>query len=370
MAFTDNFTEASDTNLESHTPSGGTAWSLTGTTGAAVVGSVADALKGNTTSASYYVCDDQGSADHYTQAVLSTLTTLFPNNYIACRLVDASNFIGWRLAGTGSSGSRLTKMVSGVATDLITHQGTASHTYKVSCSGATIQLYDNGAQVGTDQTVTDFSTETSQGLRIGSSSTTTWIDDFEAGALGGGGTIITRSLSDNVSVLDSAGEAREKTRLALDSISVSDESFHLINKVRLLIDNLDVLDSLSKSIYSGGSITISRLLSDSINVLDTDQRYLELSRLINEVLSVNDSSSTAKISLRLITDIVDASDELLRKAILTRLISDALTTSDSLSSNIPTIVQAAIAIVLRAIEGQDIEFNCVSGADIYTGYEQ
>lgn len=184
--FLDNFTEASDTNLESHTPSGGTAWTLTGAAGAVLVNAAADLILTRTTTASIYKCDDQGSANQYIQARLKTLSTNFPNSYIACRLTDASNFVGWRCFGTGAAGLRLCETVSGTVTDKYTFQGVDESVYRVEVSGTTAKIFEDGVQKGTDQTVAS-SIETSQGLRIGSVTTTDWIDDFEAGALGGGG---------------------------------------------------------------------------------------------------------------------------------------------------------------------------------------
>lgn len=184
--FLDNFTEASNTNLESHTPSGGTAWTLAGgAAGAAIVQGTNNALRSRSTTASYYTCDDQGSANQYVQARLKSLATGFPDSYVACRLVDASNFVGWRCAGTGSSGLRLCEVITGTVTDKYSFQGVDESVYRVEVDGTTARIYADTVQKGTDQTVAS-STETSQGVRIGSDQTVDWIDDFEAGALGGG----------------------------------------------------------------------------------------------------------------------------------------------------------------------------------------
>jgi len=192
VAFTDTFTVAVNTNLESHTPSGGTAWTLAGgVAGAAIAQGTYNHCRPRTTTLSYYTCDDQGSADHYTQATLDSLTSFVQNAYVAVRLVNSSNFIGWRCYGVGSSGLRLTEVIGGVAADKKTFQGIAGHIYKVEASGSTAKLYDNGVEVTGSAFSIDaaLSGETSQGLVIASEASVGWINVFEAGALGGGGAV-------------------------------------------------------------------------------------------------------------------------------------------------------------------------------------
>lgn len=190
--FLDDFTEASNTNLEDHTPSGGTAWTLGGgATGAALVQGTNNALRTRSTTASYYTCDDQGSANQYAQARLKALVTSFPNSYVACRLIDASNFVGWRCAGTGSSGLRLSENISGTVTDKVSFQGVDESVYRVEVDGTTAWIYEDGFDKSGGGVTVASSTETSQGVRIGSESTSDWIDDFEAGALGGSGHSVT-----------------------------------------------------------------------------------------------------------------------------------------------------------------------------------
>lgn len=201
MAFTDSLDAATTENLEDHTPSGGGAWTrLDGVAGAAVVHDT-DALRSLSTTRTAYVCTDQGSANQYVIHKCVYFGTGLPNSMVCNRLVDSNNGIGWRLAGTGSSGRRLSKVVSGTVTDLITSQGVSGEWIKTEISGTTAKMYEGGTgltpgtwnQVGTDQTVSDFSTETSQGVLIASNTALNWIDDFEAGALGSGATTYTKT---------------------------------------------------------------------------------------------------------------------------------------------------------------------------------
>ena len=201
MAFTDSFTDTDGTALESHTPTGGTSWTRQdGVAGAAVC--TGNELRSVSTTRTSYVCDDQGSADHYVIHKCVAFGTSIPNSMVCCRLADANNAVGWRLVGTGSSGRRLSKVVTGTVTDLITSQGVSSEWIKVEASGSTVKLFEGGTgatpgtwnQVGTDQTYSENTTETSQGVLIASSVAIGWVDDFDVGALGGGGTTLYPSL--------------------------------------------------------------------------------------------------------------------------------------------------------------------------------
>lgn len=203
MPFSDDFNAGSNTNLEDWTPSGGTAWTLaTGTAGAFQARTTGFCVtNGNSISPSYYVCDDQGSSDQYVSAFWVNTAIGLSGSYMACRLVDLDNFIGVRQYGTGSTGRRLSKVVSGTVTDLITVTSVANTWLKLevvdSAGDAVCKLFDGGtggspswSQTGADQTVTDsvFDSETSQGLvRLNTSgSGSVLLDNFEAGALGGG----------------------------------------------------------------------------------------------------------------------------------------------------------------------------------------
>jgi len=196
VAFTDNFTESSDTALESHTPSGGSSWTLvSGSSNSISVNAAGDLLRVNNIIDAVYTHDDQGSADQYIIFRAKGLTTSYPNSYVCCRLVDNNNFIGWRLFGTASAGRRLSKNVAGVVTDLISSQGVDEEFIKIEVDGTTAKFFEGGTggtpswtQIGIDQTYSENTTETSQGLRSSDSTSIDWIDDYEAGSLAAGGT--------------------------------------------------------------------------------------------------------------------------------------------------------------------------------------
>ncbi len=185
MPFTDDFTGSDGQKLEDRA-----GWTLVQDGGyfAEIQSNGLRYQVSNATDHTIYACTDQGSADQYTQATLTS--ALEPNFdvYYCINLVDDRNYIGWRLYGTGGAGLRLTRYVAGVKTDLVTFQGVANNTYKVERDGSTVRIYENDVQKGADQTVTDHQTETTQGIIQEGVEPNAQITDFEAGALGGGGT--------------------------------------------------------------------------------------------------------------------------------------------------------------------------------------
>lgn len=191
----DDFTEASDTSLESHTPSGTGAtgsWTLTsGSSNSGVVVGTTNVLRCNNTADTVYHCTSSGSANHYTIHRLKTLSASFPDSVVCCRFADASNYVGWRLSGAGSAGRRLTEEVSATRTDLGTNsQGVDEEWIKVEVSGSTATLYEGGTGGSpgtwnsvTSGTYTGSTTETKQGVMITDSNANPWIDDWESGDL-------------------------------------------------------------------------------------------------------------------------------------------------------------------------------------------
>lgn len=182
MAFTDDFTGTFGDYISART----------GWTGTASAGPKIGINIANGGPVGHAICTDQGSADQYTQAKTIHFAGGFANSILAVRLVDRQNCIGYLLGGVGAAGRRLSKIVAGTQTDLITSQGVSGEWIKVEAEGTSIRLYEGGTgatpswtQVGSDQTVSDFSTETSQGLALndGGTGDLAWLDDFEAGAL-------------------------------------------------------------------------------------------------------------------------------------------------------------------------------------------
>lgn len=185
MSFSDAFVEASNTPLESHAPTTGTGWSLTGTTNVFEVHSASDTLHLNVLTADAVVLsDDLGGVDQAVEARLKALKA-FPNTCVALRVTDKDNFIGWACIGTGSGGFRLYNVVAGTWNVLHSRQGVDESVYRIEAVGTTITLKVDGATVFST-TVTDNTTATRQGvvrINSGTPSTDLWIDDYLAESL-------------------------------------------------------------------------------------------------------------------------------------------------------------------------------------------
>ncbi|MCP4089693.1 MAG: hypothetical protein GY746_07855 [Gammaproteobacteria bacterium] len=190
MAFSDDFTGSDGDWLDERS-----GWS--GSTSGAGSKIYSNALAAANANANYYWCTDQGSADNYTQARIKVFGVDHRESFLATRLVDEANFLGVKIHGTGTEGLRLTKVIAGTQTDLIKVQGALNQWVKVEVTGSTAELFTGGTGATpswTSQgtaTYSENTTETSQGFAIeNAEGTTTWMDDFEAGALGGTASII------------------------------------------------------------------------------------------------------------------------------------------------------------------------------------
>jgi hypothetical protein len=182
VAFTDNFNGAgSDTALESWTPSGGTAWTLVdGAASAALVKTGGD-LKSNSATESFYQCDDQGDDnDQYVKAKLLNVTNGL--SYLVCRAASSEEYVGLR--GSGASVLVMQKRVEGSLSTMATGTTTvvSGDTIELRCVSTSYKAYINGVE---ELSVVDAFTPvgTRQGIVIGASVASSWIDDFEAAAV-------------------------------------------------------------------------------------------------------------------------------------------------------------------------------------------
>lgn len=208
--FSDEFTAGADELLKNHAPDVGTAWVYTGTNsdafyveadldccdtavnniGGEVRGVGYDAISPELDSADQVVWGKKHDIDSSSDA------------YMCVRMVDANNFYGFRMAGTGATGRRLTRMTASTATDLITSQGVSAEWVRVKAVGSTITFWHGGTgaepsdpeadtnwtQIGVDQTSqTDHQTEVTCGLAVRVISTIQFLTSFRASSLGGGG---------------------------------------------------------------------------------------------------------------------------------------------------------------------------------------
>lgn len=181
--FTDNFTYGGTPPAAENLGSRA-GWTLqSGTASVANVANGATVLNHNASVESAWRCTDQGSADHYTQCLL-----LGANGFICIRMTDISNFIGFRHNGTAF---QVYKRVAGTFTQLgsdYTASLSGSNVVRLSASGSTLTFTVDGVgRCGSPFTESFNSTETRQGVISRGSGATSWIDDFEADVVGGGG---------------------------------------------------------------------------------------------------------------------------------------------------------------------------------------
>lgn len=185
MAFTDNFNgEASNVDLASHVPSGGTAWTrVDGSVNMGQVSSSTNRLINNTSNATgaLYQCDDQGSANHYLQYVASNTNIAA---FICNRASANTDYIGIRIF---SSKVQIWKRVGGTLTQLGADGTTtvsAGATIRLESSGNTHTAFINGTQE-IQRTDSHNSTVTRQGVNARSAGAVALADDIEFGSLSG-----------------------------------------------------------------------------------------------------------------------------------------------------------------------------------------
>lgn len=182
MPFQDSFTNSgANTNLESWTPTGsGTAWTrVDGAAGAIVVSATFDYASCQISTNTLYQCDDQGSANHYSQAVIKE--TASQASFLCNRATNSNNFIGAR--SNSSSKAEIYKRVSGSFTLLATSTSSTAvnDTIRIESNSANLHTVKINGATYASATDSAHSTVTRQGLccRQGID---TW-DDYEAGAL-------------------------------------------------------------------------------------------------------------------------------------------------------------------------------------------
>lgn len=183
-SFTDNFNgEGSNVDLASHTPSGGTAWARQDGSANDIIVTTGGITQ--TSGSGVYWCDDQGSADQYTQGVIQATAI---GAFLIIRSSDANNFWGVRSRSNGQSYKRVGGSFSLVGTG----SGTAvGNVLRIEGSGNDIETFidtGSGFVSFTGPHNDSFNnTATRQGLGGSSFGTGSFTDDFEAGVLSAGG---------------------------------------------------------------------------------------------------------------------------------------------------------------------------------------
>jgi len=308
-AFEDTFTEASTTLLTAHTPDVGTAWTLESgdNSSMTVVGGVG-VLNMTSTTLTFVSSDDLGNADCWVEAELTDFGDFQsqPNRYVALRVQDSSNFIGWYLGGTGGGGMRLAKVVGGVITNLITMQGVTGRVYRVEAEGTTIRFYENGIQQGSDITVTDFQTETKQGIISSNGAAFLhFISTYNADTFGGGG--ITATLSEQGPGFT---ESINSTLTAAISAAITESGPSFSESIALTLTaklNVSITES-GPSFTEAINATVTSSSGITVAITETGPSFTEsisstLLKNINAAITEQGPSFTENISVSLIQDV-------------------------------------------------------------------
>lgn len=158
-------------------------WSLVSGGTAGTIGVVSNQASGSGSSLGAYTFDafSPSSADYWAEMVVVN-----PQNttgYFPCvRLVDTSNLIGTRIRAGGAV--NLLKRVGGSNTILASSVGTVvdGDVLRVEAEGNVARVFINGVQAGSDASLGgDLSAAGSAGLRISSTTSGAFADDFSAG---------------------------------------------------------------------------------------------------------------------------------------------------------------------------------------------
>lgn len=215
----------------------------------------------------------------------------------------------------------------------------------------------------------------------------------EIKAAAAGGTIITRTLSDTVTVTDAPlrgvldfrqiAEPSQTVidrlldgvaygRVAHDNVDVTDATRRFCWLFRRLIDSADVTDACISTITLGSQVIVSRVLHDNLDVQDLCWRAAKLYRLNHDnadvadavireadlfrwavdTLSVSETLARTFLLNRTTTDVTTAVDNAVRLTLLTRLLNDAVTVDERLVAQI-TYFQQMVGFVLMLLESTE-----------------
>lgn len=201
-------------------------------------------------------------------------------------------------------------------------------------------------------------------------------------AAGGGGTVITRTLSDSIVTADGFAGSRERDRKTIDSAVVRDGASRLAELFRLRADQLSVADVLSlRSVEMFRLLTdslavndalikqitgvIVRALSDSLVVTDTRYRELELYRMLSDPLNTSDAAVSYRERFRAAAESVQVQEAMLRVFILDRLLQDTSTVTDTARATLEQMIRDVARFILTKIAAEPIETE-IAAAPIIT----
>lgn len=184
-----------------------------------------------------------------------------------------------------------------------------------------------------------------------------WFDgtiDGYSDTQGGGQTIVSRSLTESVSVVDDEDRRLQAVRQTVEFIEVADLASRSASLSRAALDALGVSDGQATARYRYGRLADSAELSDTIllnsknlnralaqyvEATDQSARVMLLGRALNDSATVLDALQTAIIEggitliTRALADSLDVQDNVLKIQSLVRLLLDRSDVQDFFSAN-------------------------------------
>lgn len=193
--FLETFTGTPTTDLSGKIPDKGVGWTrVNASANTYEIGSGGAGLVVQTLSDGYYKCDSSTTADHEVYGRFTHFGINAQRCYMGCRITDENNFVGVRQRAAGTSGLRVTQVVAGVPTDLISIQAVDNLFVRLEVVGTQANLYlggtgaspvwpetpDHTASIDASLTSKDHGLVYSSVTDAAAVPGTPWLDDFGA----------------------------------------------------------------------------------------------------------------------------------------------------------------------------------------------
>ncbi len=290
MAFETDFVTGSDTDLVNFTPSvTGTGFTrLVGVQGIAFARAATNSLK--TDGACSYLFDGAtASADMFVEVTFRGTASANADNRIVFRKQDESNYLAIEQGGASAIGTRVIKVIAGVATNIFTATGVANIIYRMEIVGTDMVFFADGVQEGGTEPVSNFATETDVGIIATGQSNNNWLEYLKVDAISSGATVTPDPIS-NLQTLSNVTLTQQNV-FAVDDISTAQtiSSPSLTQQNILGVDDLETIQNISNvSLTVGGAL--------ATNDLSNTQTSTEPSLTQAHVLSVDNIETGQTLS--------------------------------------------------------------------------
>lgn len=134
--------------------------------------------------------------------------------------------------------------------------------------------------------------------------------------------LITRSISESISISPAVARVATKFRTTSDSISISPAVIRLYTAIRSISQSISISDALAEAALK------FRTMADSVTISDALEAHKLLPRQIAETIGISDAVSRFKLAVRSISEPISISDSLARVASFFRSINQSISISD------------------------------------------